>query len=159
MTSSSNIFHILVTTALQLLLVVIILKVERGPFKDGMHDGMEVLALWNKEQELVDLVYCLQHRSVILLLYLFEIVIVLIMQYITLNYFQLFETEQELRCLFGQFNDMERKSSELVIKAHGLEQQQRVSAYTYAASLEPYYLASIKLIFLNFAFCCAIVFF
>ena len=123
-----------------------------------MHDGMELLLLWNREMELVDLVYSLQHRSVILLLYPFEIVIVLIMQYITLNCFQLFETEQELRCLFGQFNDMEKKSSELVIKVHGLEQQQRVSAYTYAASLEPYYVESIKLIFLNFAFCFAIVF-
>ena len=132
---------------------------ERGPFKDGMHDEMELLLLWNRDQELVDLVYSLQHRSVILLLYLFEIVIVLIVRYITLNCFQLFETEQELRCLFGQFNDMEKKSSELVIKVHGLEQQQRVSAYTYAASLEPYYVESIKLIFLNFAVCFAIVFF
>jgi hypothetical protein len=123
-----------------------------------MHDGMELLLLLNIDQELVDLVYSLQHSSVILLLYLFKIVIVLIMQYITLNYFQLFETEQELRCLFGQFNDMERKSSELVIKAHGLEQQQRVSAYTYAASLEPYYTESIKPIFLIFSFCFPIVF-
>jgi hypothetical protein len=112
-----------VTTALQLLLVVIILKVERGPFKDGMHDGMEVLALWNKEQELVDLVYCLQHRSVILLLYLFEIGIVLIVQYITLNYFQPFEKERAQQCLFQQFNAMEKKSSELVIKVHDLEQR------------------------------------
>jgi hypothetical protein len=132
--------------------------VERGPFKDGMHDGMELLLLWNRDQELVDLVYSLQHRSVILLLYPFEIVIVLIVRYITLNCFQLFETEQELRCLFGQFNDMEKKSSELVIKVHGLEQQQRVSAYTYAASLEPYYVESIKLIFLIVVFCFAIVF-
>jgi hypothetical protein len=71
-----------------------------------MHDGMELLLLWNREMELVDLVYSLQHRSVILLLYPFEIVIVLIVRYITLNCFQLFETEQELRCLFGQFNDI-----------------------------------------------------
>ena len=139
------------TTALELLLVVIILKVERGPFKDGMHDGMELLLLWNREQELVDIVYSLQHRSVILLLYPFEIVIVLIVQYITLNYFQLFETEQELQCLFQQFNAMEKKSSELVIKVHDLEQQQRVSTNKYAASLEPYYVESIKLIFLIFA--------
>jgi hypothetical protein len=159
MRSSTSTFHILVTTAFKLLLVVIILKVERGPFKDGMHDGMELLLLWNRDQELVDLVYSLQHRFVILLLYPFEIVIVLIMQYTTLNCFQLFETEQELHCLFEQFNDMEKKSSELVIKARGLEQQQRVSAHKYAASLEPYYVESIKLIFLNFAFCFAIVFF
>jgi hypothetical protein len=158
MTSSSNTFHILVTTALQLLLVVIILKVERGPFKDGMHDGMEVLALWNKEQELVDLVYCLQHRSVILLLYLFEIGIVLIVQYITLNYFQPFEKERAQQCLFQQFNAMEKKSSELVIEAHDLEQQQRVSINKYASGSEPPYLASIKLIFLTFAVCFPIVF-
>ena len=51
-----------------------------------------------------------------------------------------------------------KESSELVIKAHDLEQQQRVSAYTYAASLEPYYVESIKPIFLIFSFCFAIVF-
>src|ERR1700761_6332142 len=104
-----------------------------------MHDGMELLLLWNREQELADIVYSLQHRSVILLLYLFEIVIVLIVQCITLNCFQLFETKQELQCLFEQFNDMEQKLSELVIEAHDLEQQQRVSANKYATSLEPYY--------------------
>src|ERR1700739_2784067 len=97
-----------------------------------MHDGMELLLLWNRELELADIVYSLQHRSVILLLYLFEIVIVLITQYITLNYFQLSDTKQELQCLLQQFNDTEKKSSELVIKAHGLEQQQRVSANKYA---------------------------
>jgi len=102
--------------------------------------------------------YKYKYRSVILLLYPFEIVIVLIMQYITLNCFQLFETEQELRCLFGQFNDMEKKSSELVIKVHDLEQQERVSANKDATSLEPYYVESIKLIFLIVVFCFAIVF-
>ena len=45
-----------------------------------------------------------------------------------------------------------------MIKVHDLEQQQRVSANKYAASLEPYYTESIKLIFLIFAFCFAIVF-
>src|SRR5271156_4003099 len=107
MRSSRSTFHILVTTAFKLLLVVIILKVERESFKDGMHDGMELLLLWNRELELADLVYSLQHKFVILLLYLFEIAIVLIMQYITVNYFQPFETEQELRCPFEQFDAME----------------------------------------------------
>src|SRR6201988_678008 len=123
-----------------------------------MHDGRELLLLWNRDQELVDLVYSLQHRSVIPLLYPFEIVIVLTVRYITLNCFQPFETKQELQCLLQQFNDTEKKSSELVIKTHGLEQQQRVSAYTHAASLESYFTESIKLIFLIFAFCFAIVF-
>src|ERR1700752_530910 len=104
-----------------------------------MHDGRELLLLWNRDQELVDLVYSLQHRSVILLLYPFEIVIVLIVRYITLNCFQLFETKQELQCLLQQFNDMEKKSSELVIKVHDLEQQERVSATNMQLSLEPYY--------------------
>jgi hypothetical protein len=147
-----------VATAFKLLLVVIILKVEREPFKDGMHNGMELLALWNRELEPVDIVYSLQHKFVILLLYLFEIAIVLIMQYITLNYFQPFEREQELQCPFQQFDAMEKKSSELVIKAHDLEQQQRVSTNKYATSVEPYYVASIKLIFLTFPFGFAIVF-
>ena len=53
---------------------------------------------------------------------------------------------------------MEKKSSELVIKAHDLEQQQRVSTNKYASSSEPSYLASIKLIFLIVVFCFAIVF-
>jgi hypothetical protein len=132
--------------------------VERGPFNDGMHDGMELLLLWNSELELVDIVCSLQHRSVMQLLYLFEIVVVLIMQYITPNCYQLFEREQELQCHFEQFNAMEKKSSELVTKVPSLEQQQRMSAKKYTASLELYYLESIKLIWLNFAFCFAIVF-
>ena len=45
-----------------------------------------------------------------------------------------------------------------MIKVHGLEQQQRVSANKYATSLEPYYVESIKLIFLIVVFCFAIVF-
>jgi hypothetical protein len=123
-----------------------------------MHDGMELLALWNKEQELVDLVYSLQHKFMILLLYLFEIIIVLIVQYITLNYFQLFVREQELQCLFQQFVGMGMKSSELVTEPHDLEQQLRLSTNRYAYGSVPFYLANIKQLFLTFSFCCAIVF-
>ena len=45
-----------------------------------------------------------------------------------------------------------------MIKVHDLEQRERVSANKYATSLEPYYVESIKLIFLIVVFCFAIVF-